>query len=50
MEHFDRAHPNQSQIRCYQVEELVLSLDSLLQKFENQLKSMLNIPVLIESA
>lgn len=45
-----RTRINQSQIRCYRVEELVLSLDSLLQKFENQLKSMLNIPVLIESA
>ena len=47
---FTQTNLQSPQIRCYRVEELVLSLDSLLQKFEQQLKIMLNIPVLIESA
>lgn len=43
-----RARIGRSQIRCYRVEHLVLSLSSLIEKLENKLNNLLSVPLLIE--
>ena len=44
-----RARIGHSQIRCYKVEDLVISLSSVIEKLVNRLQSIPDIPVLIES-